>query len=156
MSETSPFKWRGKSEDCSNLKLELWIFFFFTQIFKNRHACRYCGCYSLSVVIWLNNTSIDQIWTSAHEMEGTLFNSGHLFLICEMAIIIPTSWGWYNIYTSPKMMPAHRWLLIKGSYSGYSSQKAVVQSLSRVWLLQPHGLKHSRLLCPPLHVLLLS
>ena len=28
LSETSPFKWRAKSEDCSNLKLELWIFFF--------------------------------------------------------------------------------------------------------------------------------
>ena len=35
LSETSPFKWRGKSEDCSNLKLEFWIFFFFSAAAKS-------------------------------------------------------------------------------------------------------------------------
>ena len=43
LSETSPFKWRGKSEDCSNLKLEFWIFFFFPLLLSRCSHIRLCA-----------------------------------------------------------------------------------------------------------------
>ena len=59
----------------------------------------------------------------------------------------------WNVLFSLECTCSYPWL--STSSSSYSLKYSVdivvvVQSLSHVWLLQPHGLQHARLLCPSL------